>query len=115
MNRQIKAERAFIIPYELSKKLGDFTMPTLLRLKETDVRGLMKNPKPLHRHFEKMAGVLFKAIQFIGQRYNSDVSQIWRNKPSSATVVYRFLEFDGVGPILFGTQIAAGGFYRGFT
>ncbi len=98
MDRQIKAERAWLIPFRFMEKLGSFSMDTLLKQSESDVRRSMAEPDPLHRFVDKMATFFFKAVQRIGQQYNSDASLIWSGKPSSATVVYRLLEFDGVGP-----------------
>jgi len=98
MDRQIKAERAWLIPFRLMEKLGNFSMETLLAQSESDVRRLMTEPEPLHRFVDNMATFFFKAIRRIADQYNSNASLIWKGKPSSSTVVYRFLEFDGVGP-----------------
>ena len=98
MDQQIKAERAWIIPFRFMEKLGSFSMETLLRQSEADVRRLMTKPEPLHRFVNKMSTFFFKAVQRIAQQYNSDASLIWAGKPSLATVVSRFRECDGVGP-----------------
>lgn len=98
MDRQIRAERAWLIPFRFMEKLGSFTMNTLLKQSEADIKKLMSRPEPLHRFVETMAKCFFNGIQQIAQQYGSDASRIWQGKPSSATVVYRFLEFDGVGP-----------------
>ena len=97
MDQQIKAERAWLIPYQLKRKLGNFKMRTLLSLSAKDVHRLMTKPKPLHR-YNKMSKYLFSGIQRIAEQYKSDASRIWLGKPSSADVIYRFLEFEGVGP-----------------
>jgi len=98
MDRQIKAERAWLIPYRFKQKLGSFSMETLLRQSESDIQRLMLEPEPLHRFVDIMSRYFFKAVRRIADLYESDVSRIWQDKPSSATVVYRFLEFEGVGP-----------------
>ena len=98
MDRQIRAERAWLIPFRFMEKLGNFSMETLLKQSESDIRNLMSNPEPLHRFVDIMSGFFFKAIRRIEEQYGSDASRIWSGKPSSANVVYRFLEFDGVGP-----------------
>lgn len=98
MNRQIKAERAWLIPYRFQEKLGDFSIETLLTQSQEDIHKLMAEPKSLHRFVDKMAGFFFLAVQRIDGNYGGNASLIWKDTPSSATVVYRFLEFDGVGP-----------------
>jgi len=98
MDRQIKAERAWFIPFRFMEKLGSFSMDTLLSQSEADVRRLMTEPEPLHRFVDMMATFFFRAVQRIAREHNSDASRIWTGKPSSGTVVYRFLEFEGVGP-----------------
>jgi len=98
MDRQIKAERAWLIPYRFMEKLGSFSMGTLARQSERDIQRLMSDPEPLHRFVETMSGFFFSAVRRIADQYESDASCIWQDRPSSATVVYRFLEFDGIGP-----------------
>ncbi|MFH0980458.1 MAG: iron-sulfur cluster loop [Planctomycetota bacterium] len=98
MDRQIKAEKASIIPYRISEKLGGFSMAKLRLLSRADVTRLMTEPEPLHRFVDKMSGVFHSAVQRISEDYAGDAARIWTGKPSSAEVVYRFLEFDGVGP-----------------
>lgn len=96
MDRGIKAERAWIIPYKISKEIGDFNF---LKLSSLDLKWFEKifEEKKLHRYKKKMAGYFHKAIQRIKKEYNGDASKIWENNPTSCVVVNRFLEFDGVG------------------
>jgi len=98
MDRQVKAERAWLIPYRISEKVGDFSMQTLSALSPTDVNRLMREPEPLHRFVDTMANHFNSAVQRIKNNYAGDAARIWTGNPSSAEVVYRFLEFDGVGP-----------------
>jgi endonuclease III len=58
----------------------------------------MSKPEPLHRFADTMSRLLHAAVQRISKEYAGDASRIWADRPSSAEVVYRFLEFDGVGP-----------------
>lgn len=105
MHRQVKAERAWLIPFKISEKLNGFSITKLRSLSLGDVRKLMTEPEPLHRFVDKMSSSLFLAVGRIDTYYHGEASQIWANEPSSAEVVYRFLEFDGVGPKI-GTMAA---------
>lgn len=98
MDRQVKAEKAWLIPYRISKKIGGFSMATLNTLSRADMNRLMTEPEPLHRFVDTMAGYFHLAVQRIQNNYDGDASRIWAGRPSSAEVVYRFLEFDGIGP-----------------
>lgn len=98
MDRQITAERAWLIPYQIAQKLGDFSIETLARLSQSQIEELMSQPEPLHRFPKEMARNFFEGVQRIVNTYQGNASNIWADKPSSAEVVYRFLEFRGVGP-----------------
>ena len=98
MDRQIKAERAWIIPYRFSEKLGDLQFGTLLQLSLLDIREIMTKPEPLHRFPEEMSNNFYAAVQMIAQEYEGKAARIWSGQPSSAEVVYRFLRFRGAGP-----------------
>jgi endonuclease-3 len=98
MDRQIKAERAWLIPYRFQEKIGSLSMAALSALTLDRVRDLMSKPEPLHRFVENMSGIFFAGIKRIVEVYDGHASAIWAGQPSSATVVYRFLEFDGAGP-----------------
>lgn len=98
MDRQVKTERAWLIPYSIQKKIGGFQISRLAELSLSRIEKLMSKPEPLHRFIKIMAKNFYSAVQRITNVYEGDASAIWEGKPSSAEVVYRFLEFDGVGP-----------------
>lgn len=98
MDRQVKAERAWLIPYRISEKIGGFSLRRLNELSLQDVNRLMREPEPLHRYVDIMAHHFYSAVQRIKNDYASRAALLWKGKPSSAEVVYRFLKFEGVGP-----------------
>jgi len=99
-DKQIKAERAWKIPFDLRKRIGNFEFNNLFKLTEKQIIKYFLKPSPLHRFKNEMAKNIYSAIQKIGKKYNGNASNIWSNKPSSAEVVSRFLDFDGFGPKL---------------
>lgn len=96
MDRQIKAERAWYIPYLISQHISTFSISGLRKLSQADLTRLFKS-KSLHRFNETMAGVFYKCLRDIETKYNGNASKIWAGRPSSSSVVYRFLEFEGGG------------------
>lgn len=96
MDRQIKAERAWLIPYHISQEISSFDFERLLKLDLNSLKEIFKR-KSLHRFNDTMAENFYSAIQLIHTKYQNNASNIWKDNPKSATVVRRFLEFKGVG------------------
>ena len=98
MDRQMKAERAWEIPYLVCKYLcnGDFSFNTLSNLSQEDILGFFEK-NTLHRFNASMSEIFYKAIKKIKDDYDSDASLIWTGGNSSAEIIYRFLCFDGCG------------------
>ncbi len=96
MDRQIKAERAWLIPYEISSEIGGFNFSKLLSLNLTRIKYIF-NHKSLHRFNDTMAVNFYMGIKRIHSQYNNNASNIWKGNPKSATIVRRFLQFNGVG------------------
>lgn len=97
MDRQVQAEIAWMIPAKMREILGSFSIE---KLNSISLDGYLEmfNEQKLHRYNDTMAKVFYNAVQTIVTEYNQDASNIWARNPSSAAVVYRFLQFDGVGP-----------------
>jgi endonuclease III len=96
MDRQVKAERAWIIPFEINKQLNTFKFQDLLEVSRSDYINIFNDLK-LHRFNDTMANIFYDALEHIKIKYDGNATKIWSNKPSSASVVYRFLEFKGSG------------------
>lgn len=96
MDRQMKAERAWSIPYEVSKEIGGFEFARCYSVDLDTIKEIFTRRK-LHRFRDTMAQNFFQATQRIHKKYSDDASNIWKGRPKSATVVRRFLEFKGVG------------------
>lgn len=96
MDRQVKAERAWSIPYKIREIIGSFELADLAALSLDEYKKIFSE-YTLHRYNEIMADVFYSAVQDIANKYDGDASRIWCNNPSSAKVVYEFLQFKGVG------------------
>jgi len=96
MDRQIKAEKAWNIPYEIYSEYKTFDIDRLADIELDELKRFF-NKKKLHRFNDTMADVFFCGIKDIKNKYKGDASAIWSGKPSSSAVVYRFLEFKGSG------------------
>ena len=96
MDRQIKAERAWNIPYEIYKEINSFEFGDIEDIYFDDLKDIF-NKKKLHRFNDTMAKIFHNAIFDIRRKYDGNAANIWNNKPSSSAVIYRFLEFKGSG------------------
>ena len=96
MDRQIKSERAWVIPWLIKEELKTFDLD-ILEKQSLNFYVNLFNEKSLHRFNNDMAKVFYLAIHKIAKDYRGDAAKIWNNKPSSAAVVYRFLQFEGCG------------------
>jgi endonuclease III len=96
MDRQIKAERAWLIPFLIKEETGRFDFEFLKQFDAEYFKKIFQS-KRLHRFNEIMSRLFYDAVQLIGHKYNGNASLIWSDSPSSATIVRRFLEFKGVG------------------
>lgn len=96
MDRQVKAERAWMIPCKIKNIIGGFSIKQLAEVSLVEYKNnFVENS--MHRYNEVMAEIFYKAIHKIADDYDGNASKIWHGNPSSATVVYRFLQFEGVG------------------
>jgi hypothetical protein len=96
MDRQIPFGRAWAIPYRVGKDLGGFDFRRFRTAKAAQYKALFVRNR-YHRFNVKMADAFHRAVQDIEQKYDGDAGRIWRENPSSALVVRRFLEFHGIG------------------
>lgn len=96
MERQISAERAWEIPWIIKNELNSFDI-NILGAQSLDYYEKVFSSKSLHRFNKKMANCFYLAVHRIIDSYEGDVSKIWSNSPSSASVVYNFLQFKGCG------------------
>jgi endonuclease III len=97
MDRQWRAEKCWAVPYRFKERLGSFEFNDLKALSREKVVALFVEAPPLHRMKETMADIFHSAIRRIEDRYAGNALLIWQDQPSSATIVRRFLEFNGAG------------------
>ncbi len=96
MDRQIKAEKAWIISYKISCEINSPNFVDFLHLTKQDLVSLFAKNK-YHRFNNTMAECFYDAIQDIHTKYDDDASNIWANKPKSIDVIRRFDDLKGVG------------------
>ena len=97
MDRQIPAEKAWNIPYEISKICGGTGFSNFATLNLDSLKAIF-NEKKLHRFNDQMGTNFFCAIQKIKSEYGAVASRIWTDdSPPCSEVIERFADFPGVG------------------
>jgi uncharacterized HhH-GPD family protein len=112
VDRQDSAERAWTLPYRLGERAGSWRFADLAALPPDKVAQHLSKPDALHRFPAVMAQVVFCGLQRIAERYEGHANRIWEGSPSSASIVRRFLEFNGAGPKI--ATMAANILVKGF-
>ncbi len=71
MDRQIKAERAWSIPFRIKEIVGSFNIDDLARVSLEEYKNIFNfNRNILHRFNDIMAEVFYSAVQDIKVKYN---------------------------------------------
>lgn len=96
MDRQIKAERAWAIPFKVCEEIGSFKIKALYKVPLKEIVKVFETKK-LHRFNTVMAKIFHNAVKDIMEKYSGNSAKIWNKKPSSSSVVCKFLEFKGGG------------------
>ncbi len=73
-DKQIKAERAWKIPFKLKKRIGNFEFSNLFKLTEKQLIKYFLKPSPLHRFKNEMAKNTYSAIQRIADNIVSHLN-----------------------------------------
>ncbi|MCA9884300.1 MAG: iron-sulfur cluster loop [Anaerolineae bacterium] len=97
MDRQIKAERAWLVPIRIGHEIGSFAFEDFAALTLNQLQALFRE-HGLHFLINDMPPFFYQAIQHIAHEYNGYAANIWNDNPSSARVVRRFMRFRGIGP-----------------
>jgi endonuclease III len=105
MDRQIPAEKAWVIPYNLKQYLEQeyslsFEFETLYLNKDKVFDWIINYSG--HRLKKEIAKDIMIALRIIKNKYNGNASEIWsclnaNETISYETVMYRFKEFAGIG------------------
>ena len=96
MDRQIYAEKAWMIPFTVCQELNIFDIDELSSVAQYEFQRIFERRR-LHRFNIKMSKIFYNGIKDIMEKYQGRASLIWENRPSSASVVYRFMQFKGSG------------------
>ena len=84
VDRQMTAEKAWLVPYLLSQRLGGFSFEHLQLLTERQIAHAFRKPTPLHRFPDVMSKCVFLAIRRISDWAVADLPD--PDSPTSAIV-----------------------------
>lgn len=97
LGRQFRDEKAWETLARLEERIGTLDIRKLSHLTLKDWENAFIKPTPLHGFPREMAPFVMAAVQRIVKEYGGDASRLWNDHPPSATVIKRFLEFEGIG------------------
>jgi endonuclease III len=92
---QIRAERAWELPYLLADRLGGWG-PTYFTEHPEEVLTAFALPSPLHRFSNQTGEWVVSAARIVVREYGGDAGRIWGDEPRAAVLQERLRRFDGI-------------------
>jgi len=93
----IKAEKAWTAPYILKQRLGHFDIEKIIDEGLDALTSVFLQKPFLHRFPRNMAKYIFESCILLRDKYSSDATNIWNDKPQTSVLQKRFEEFKGIG------------------
>jgi uncharacterized HhH-GPD family protein len=98
LDQQFPMERAFIAPYELTRRLGhEPTAPELAGFDPDALIEIFARPPVLHRFPRAMAARVQEACQIVVDTYGGDVERIWTEAADGRDAYRRVAALPGFG------------------
>lgn len=116
LDQQVPMERAFAAPYELQQRLGHAL--DARELAEYDPEALadvFARQPALHRYPKSMAGRVQELSRALVERYDGDVTALWRDVPDARELLNRLVALPGYGTQKAQIFVALLGKQRGVT
>lgn len=96
-DQSIKAEKAWSLPFYLSKRLGTFDFEKIVKeYSIEEIENVIKEKPALHRYPGRIAEYIFLAMQKIVFEYDNDAVNIWKNDLDAKNVISKLEEFKGI-------------------
>lgn len=97
MDRGIESRVAWEIPYKAHQFAGLKDLG-FAEFRKASIEDLVKVfiANNLHRYPAKMARIFYNTLEHIESAYEGNAARIWNDGPSSAALIKRFLQFDGM-------------------
>jgi uncharacterized HhH-GPD family protein len=92
----VKAERAWMVPIELTRRMGHLDPVRMLDEPE-EVYRAFKEPTSLHRYVETIPAWVLAAASQVLTVYGGDAAAIWNDEPTAVVLQERLRAFDGIG------------------
>lgn len=96
LDQQVPMERAFAAPYELAQRLGhDLDVHELADYDPDELAELFAKQPALHRYPKAMAGRVQHICQALVERYDGDVTGLWRDVSDAHELLERLVALPG--------------------
>ncbi|MDH5751084.1 MAG: hypothetical protein OEZ59_01530 [Deltaproteobacteria bacterium] len=97
MDRGIESALAWEIPTRLKNafRWEGYDFANFAELNEKQLNNVFIS-LDLHRYPTRMAGVFFRAVNTVTEKFGGNAGNIWNDTPRSATLIRRLLHFEGM-------------------
>ncbi|HXW52281.1 MAG TPA: HhH-GPD-type base excision DNA repair protein [Candidatus Acidoferrales bacterium] len=98
LDQQVRTEKAFAGPYELSERLGYLDARKIARLSAAKLTAVFRRPPALHRYPRMMADRVRALCAVIAKEYRNDGARVWAGAKDAAEARERLAALPGFGP-----------------
>jgi uncharacterized HhH-GPD family protein len=106
LDQQVPLQKAFSGPLELSRRIGGLDAKRIAAMDPDVLDTAFRTPPALHRFPSNMARRVRELAAYLVERYDGDVSRIWREARDGADLHARLLDLPGFGPMKSETLLA---------